>query len=52
MSKRLAITSGILLSGYLVDKYYNASTFERNLRTLGSGMMIALDYKLNSDDDD
>lgn len=47
--RRTAIASGVLLSGYLADKYYNAETFQRNFRTLGSAIIIALDYKLNFD---
>lgn len=45
-----AVASGILVSGYLVDKYYNAQVFQRNIRTLASSLIIALDYKLNFDD--
>lgn len=50
--RKTAVASGVFVGSFLLDKYYNASTFQRNMRTLGSSMIIALDYKLNFDADD
>lgn len=40
----ISVTTGIL---YILDKELYASSISRSLRTFGTGIMVALDYKLN-----
>ena len=52
MRNKILASSAVLCGSYFTDKYFYASTFERNLRTIGSSLIIALDYKLNFDSND
>ncbi|KAI0960694.1 hypothetical protein AcV7_000002 [Taiwanofungus camphoratus] len=46
-TRRIAYVLGGIGSLWLVDREYNASAVTRNVRTLWTCMVIALDYKLN-----
>jgi aarF domain-containing kinase len=43
----LLYTTVALGSGYLVDKYFYASSVARCARTFGTGLLVGLDYKIN-----
>ncbi|KAI1760211.1 ABC1-domain-containing protein [Hypoxylon sp. FL1150] len=45
--RRLLVTSAVLGAAYLVDRQAFASGVGRSLRTFGTGLFVALDYKLN-----
>ncbi|KAK4660574.1 hypothetical protein QC762_120230 [Podospora pseudocomata] len=45
--RRLLIISALLGAGYLVDSQIYASGIARSLRTFGTGLLVAADYKLN-----
>ncbi|KAH6630212.1 ABC1 family-domain-containing protein [Chaetomium sp. MPI-SDFR-AT-0129] len=45
--RRLLILSAVLGTGYLVDRQVYASGIARSLRTFGTGLRVAADYKLN-----
>lgn len=45
--RRLLYLSGVVGIGYLIDTYFNYSTFTRSLRGLSTCALIAVDYKLN-----
>jgi len=46
-ARNLVIVSGLFGGLYFADKKLYASTFQRNARTLWTGLVVALDYKLN-----
>ncbi|KLU91847.1 ABC1 domain-containing protein [Magnaporthiopsis poae ATCC 64411] len=46
-AKRLLLASAFLGVGYAFDKQVWASGVARSLRTFGTGLLVALDYKLN-----
>ncbi|KAK2075154.1 hypothetical protein P8C59_009303 [Phyllachora maydis] len=45
--RRLLLLSAVLGAAYLTDRAVYASGLARTLRTLGTGLVVALDYKLN-----
>lgn len=46
-ARRLLVLSAALGAGYLVDRQVYASGVARSLRTFGTGLLVAADYKLN-----
>ncbi|KAK4200299.1 ABC1 family-domain-containing protein [Triangularia verruculosa] len=45
--RRLLILSALLGTGYLIDSQVYASGIARSLRTFGTGLLVAADYKIN-----
>ena len=46
-TRRLLVLSALLGAGYLLDHELYASGIARSLRTFGTGLLVAADYKLN-----
>lgn len=46
-ARRLLLATAVLGAGYAVDKQVWASGVARSLRTFATGLLVALDYKLN-----
>ncbi|KAJ3320252.1 hypothetical protein HDV06_005396 [Boothiomyces sp. JEL0866] len=47
ITKQIALIGGIGAAGWALDKYYYYSTIQRNVKTLITGAIISIDYKLN-----
>ncbi|PVI00204.1 ABC1-domain-containing protein [Periconia macrospinosa] len=45
--RRLVTFSALLGTGYIADKYLNASALTRSSRTFYTGLLVGLDYKIN-----
>ncbi|TPX14447.1 uncharacterized protein E0L32_005411 [Thyridium curvatum] len=45
--RRLLVLSALGLTGWLLDRHLYASGVGRSLRTFGTGLLVALDYKVN-----
>ncbi|KAF1838762.1 ABC1-domain-containing protein [Decorospora gaudefroyi] len=45
--RRLAIVSGLLGAGFVLDRQFYASSITRSLRTFKTGLVIGVDYKIN-----
>ncbi|KAK3996979.1 ABC1 family-domain-containing protein [Cladorrhinum sp. PSN332] len=46
-TRRILILSALFGTGYLIDRQIYASGIARSLRTFGTGLLVAADYKLN-----
>ncbi|KAL2020231.1 hypothetical protein VTK56DRAFT_8657 [Thermocarpiscus australiensis] len=46
-ARRLLVLSAVLGAGYVLDRRVYASGIARSLRTFGTGLLVAADYKLN-----
>ncbi|KAJ3259101.1 hypothetical protein HK103_002988 [Boothiomyces macroporosus] len=47
ITKRIGLIGGIGVAGWALDKYFYYSTIQRNVKTLVTGVIISIDYKLN-----